>query len=157
MLGILDYIWLIPLFPALGFATIGLLGRRFFKGRTEIVPSIIGCTSVFLSFVMSVLCVLALRQVSPNEEGARVFMREVFMWIDIGAFKVPFEFQLDALSAVMILVVSGVGFLIHVYSHGYMHKDEGQYRFFAYMNLFTCAMLILVLGGNFLLMFIGWE
>ncbi len=157
MVQVLDYIWLIPLFPAVGFATIGLLGRKFFKGKTEIVPSVIGCTSVFLSFALSLLCVLALRHVAPNEDGVRVFTREVFTWIDVGAFKVPFKLQLDALSSVMILVVSGVGFLIHVYSHGYIHGDEGQYRFFSYMNLFTCAMLILVLGGNFLLMFIGWE
>ncbi|MBI4831595.1 MAG: NADH-quinone oxidoreductase subunit L, partial [Candidatus Lindowbacteria bacterium] len=104
-----------------------------------------------------VLCVLAVRQLEPNAEGVRIFTREVFMWIEMGAFRVPFKFQLDPLSSVMVLVVTGVGFLIHVYSHGYMHKDGGQYRFFAYMNLFTCAMLILVLGGNFLLMFIGWE
>ncbi len=154
---ILDYIWLIPLFPLLGFLTIGLLGRKFFQGKTELVPGVIGCAAVFLSFVVSVLCVLAFRNVEPNAEGVRVFTRELFTWIDVGAFKVPFKLQLDALSSVMILVVSGVGFLIHVYSYGYMHKDDSQYRFFAYMNLFACAMLILVLGGNFLLMFIGWE
>ncbi|RJP64880.1 MAG: NADH-quinone oxidoreductase subunit L [Candidatus Abyssobacteria bacterium SURF_17] len=154
---VLNYIWLIPLFPLIGFVTIGLVGLKFFKGKTELVPSIIGCSSVFLSLVMSVLCVLALQRIEPDHEGVRVFTREVFSWIEMGAFRVPFKFQLDALSSVMILVVSGVGFLIHVYSHGYMHKDAGQYRFFSYMNLFTCAMLILVLGGNFLLMFIGWE
>jgi NADH-quinone oxidoreductase subunit L len=153
----LDYIWLIPAFPLLGFLTIGLLGRKLFKGKTELAPSIIGCASVFLSFVTSVLCVLAVRQLEPNAEGVRVFTREVFIWIEMGALRVPFKFQLDPLSSVMVLVVTGVGFLIHVYSHGYMHKDGGQYRFFAYMNLFTCAMLILVLGGNFLMMFIGWE
>ena len=157
MIQVLDYIWLIPVFPLLGFIIIGLLGRPFFKGKTELVPAVIGCTSIFLSFVMSVLCVLALREVPADADGARVFIKEVFMWIEMGAFQVPFLFQLDALSAVMILVVSGVGFLIHVYSHGYIHGDESQYRFFAYMNLFTGAMFILVLGGNFLLMFIGWE
>ena len=157
MAQILEYMWLIPAFPMLGFLVIGLLGRAFFKGKTELVPAVIGCASVFLSFVMSALCVLALRSVAPNEEGVVVFTRDFFTWIAIGSFKVPFTLQLDALSSVMILVVSGVGFLIHVYSKGYIHGDEGQYRFFAYMNLFTCAMLILVLGGNFLLMFIGWE
>jgi NADH-quinone oxidoreductase subunit L len=137
---------------------IGLLGRTLFKGKTEIVPAIIGCTSVFLSFVVSFLSVLALyRYVAPDADGSRVFTRELFTWIEMGAFRVPFKLHLDALSSVMILVVTGVGFLIHVYSYGYMHKDPSQYRFFAYMNLFTCAMLILVLGGNFLLMFIGWE
>jgi NADH-quinone oxidoreductase subunit L len=155
---ILNYIWLIPLFPLLGFLIIGLLGRTFFKGKTELVPAIIGCSSVFLAFVVSVLSVIALfRYVEPNAEGSRVFTRELFTWIEMGAFKVPFKLQLDALSSLMILVVTGVGFLIHVYSYGYMHKDGSQYRFFTYMNLFTCAMLILVLGGNFLLMFIGWE
>jgi NADH-quinone oxidoreductase subunit L len=155
---ILNYIWLIPLFPLIGFVVIGLLGRTFFKGKTEIVPAIIGCASVFLSFVVSFLSVLALyRYVAPDADGSRVFTRELFTWIEMGAFKVPFKLHLDALSSLMILVVTGVGFLIHVYSYGYMHKDPSQYRFFAYMNLFTCAMLILVLGGNFLLMFIGWE
>jgi NADH-quinone oxidoreductase subunit L len=154
---ILNYIWLIPLFPLIGFLLIGLLGPKFFKGKTELVPGIIGCTSVFLSFVVSVLSVIALYRYIEPVEGSRVFTREVFTWIEMGAFKVPFKLQLDALSSLMILVVSGVGFLIHVYSYGYIHKDPSQYRFFAYMNLFTCAMLILVLGGNFLLMFIGWE
>jgi len=154
---ILDYIWLIPLFPLLGFIIIGLLGRKLFMGKTELVPAVIGVGAVFLSFVMSVLCVLALRSVPANEEGVVVFTKELFQWIEMGAFKVPFKLQLDALSSVMILVVTGVGFLIHVYSKGYIHGDESQYRFFSYMNLFTCAMLILVLGGNFLLMFIGWE
>jgi len=157
MVQVLDYIWLIPLFPMLGFLTIGLLGRKFFMGKTELVPAVIGIGTVFLSFVMSVLCVLALRKVPANEEGVVVFTRELFQWIEVGAFKVPFKLQLDALSSVMVLVVSGVGFLIHVYSKGYIHGDESQYRFFAYMNLFNCAMFILVLGGNFLLMFIGWE
>ncbi|GAB4334849.1 MAG: NADH-quinone oxidoreductase subunit L [Candidatus Abyssubacteria bacterium] len=157
MTHLLEYIWLIPLFPLIGFLTIGMLGRKFFQGKTELVPAVIGCASMFLSFLLSVLCVLALLQLPPNEEGVRIFTKEVYTWIEMGAFKVPFKFQLDALSAVMILVVSGVGFLIHVYSKGYMHGDPGQYRFFAYMNLFACAMLVLVLGGNFLLMFIGWE
>ena len=154
---VLNYIWLIPLFPLLGFIIIGSLGRKFFMGKTELVPAVIGIGTIFLSFVMSVLCVLALRQLPANEEGVVVFTKEIFQWIEMGALKVPFKLQLDALSSVMILVVTGVGFLIHVYSKGYIHGDESQYRFFAYMNLFTCAMLILVLGGNFLLMFIGWE
>lgn len=154
---VLNYIWLIPVFPLLGFATIILLGRPFFKGKTELVPAVIGITSVFLSFVTSVLCVLALSKMAPDADGLRIFTKEVFQWIEMGAFKVPFKFQLDPLSSLMILVVTGVGTLIHIYSKGYIHGDESQYRFFAYMNLFTCAMLILVLGGNFLLMFIGWE
>ena len=157
MIEILNYIWLIPLFPLLGFITIGLLGRKFFMGKTELVPAVIGAGTVFLSFVMSVLCVLALRQVPPNEEGVVIFTTDVFQWINIGSLDVLFTLQLDALSSIMILVVTGVGFLIHVYSKGYIHGDESQYRFFAFMNLFTFAMLILVLGGNFLLMFIGWE
>jgi NADH-quinone oxidoreductase subunit L len=153
---ILNYIWLIPLFPLLGFIIIGSLGRKFFMGKTELIPSVIGAGTIFLSFVVSVLCVLALRGYQADHHGA-AFTTEVFKWIEIGSFKVPFKLQLDALSSVMILVVTGVGTLIHIYSKGYMHGDESQYRFFAYMNLFTFAMLILVLGGNFLLMFIGWE
>ena len=154
---VLNYIWLIPLFPLLGFVIIGGLGRKFFMGKTELIPSVIGAGTIFLSFVVSVLCVLALRDHPANEEGVIVFTQELFKWIEIGSLRVPAKLQLDALSSVMILVVTGVGTLIHIYSKGYMHGDESQYRFFAYMNLFTFAMLILVLGGNFLLMFIGWE
>jgi NADH-quinone oxidoreductase subunit L len=157
MVQVLEYIWLIPLFPLLGFLTIGLLGRKFFMGKNELVPAVIGAGTIFLSFVVSLLCVLALREWPANEEGVVVFTTELFQWIDIGSLKIPFKLQLDALSSLMILVVTGVGTLIHIYSKGYIHGDESQYRFFAYMNLFTCAMLILVLGGNFLLMFIGWE
>jgi NADH-quinone oxidoreductase subunit L len=153
----LNYIWLIPLFPLLGFIIIGGLGRTFFKGKTELVPAVIGAGTIFLSFVVSVLCVLALRHEPANADGVVVFTKDVFRWISIGSFEVMFTLQLDSLSSVMILVVTGVGTLIHIYSKGYIHGDESQYRFFAYMNLFTFAMLILVLGGNFLLMFIGWE
>ena len=100
-------------------------------------------------------------------EHKEIYITELFTWLDAGpvrladgslaSFKIPWGFQLDPLSAVMILVVTGVGFLIHVYSTGYMADDPGYYRFFAYLNLFMFAMLTLVLANNFVLMFVGWE
>ena len=148
----LEQIWLIPLLPALGALIMGLLGRTFYAQKAERMPAVIGVGSVALSFLVSVSCVVALLQMEP-----RVWTYKVADWIIMGAFQAPIEFQLDPLSATMILIVTGVGLLIHIYSVGYMRGDPSFYRFFAYMNLFTSAMLILVLGGNFLMMFVGWE
>jgi NADH-quinone oxidoreductase subunit L len=146
----LDYLWLIPLFPLLGFLINGLLGRRLGERGARIV----GPTVVGVSFVLSVLAFLELLGL-PAEE--RVVQNTLYTWIAAGRFEVSVSFLLDPLSAVMILVVTGVGFLIHIYSAGYMHGDRGFARFFAFLNLFTFAMLLLVLADNFLLLFVGWE
>ena len=148
----LEQIWLIPLLPALGALLLGVPGRQFYARQEERVPSIIGVGFVAAAFLVSVSCVWAF-----VKGGAHPYTLVVADWISIGAFRVPIEFQLDQLSAMMILIVTGVGLLIHIYSVGYMRGDPSFYRFFCYMNLFTSAMLILVLGGNFLMMFIGWE
>ncbi len=148
----LEQIWLIPLLPALGALIIGVPGRQFYARREETVPSIIGVGSIALAFLVSISCVREFVQ-----GGSHTYTYVVADWIRIGAFRAPIEFQLDQLSATMILIVSGVGLLIHIYSVGYMRGDPSFYRFFCYMNLFTSAMLILVLGGNFLMMFVGWE
>lgn len=159
---LLDYIWLIPVLPAVGALINGVIGKRLPK---NIIHSI-ACIVVLLSFVLSLLTVLEL---SSSED--RVFEKDYFTWIGDGSARpttapeagkiakvnVPFGLLLDPLSSVMILVVTGVGFLIHVYSVGYMAHEEGYYRFFAYMNLFMFAMLLLVLGNTFLTMFVGWE
>jgi len=138
---------LIPLSPLLGFLLIGLLNRRFNKD----LVSVVACASVLTSFVLSVILFLNL-----NEENT-AFTYTAFDWISAGNFTVSFSFLVDPLSVLMMLVITGVGFLIHVYSTGYMHEDDGFNRFFAYLNLFIFFMLLLVMGSNYLLMFVGWE
>ncbi|MFU8856038.1 MAG: NADH-quinone oxidoreductase subunit L [Deferrisomatales bacterium] len=145
-----EYIWLIPLFPMVGALINGLIGKRLPKSLVHWIA----CGSVFLSFLVSVWGFFTLRALPETE---RVLTQTLFEWIAAGSLKVDLAYLLDPLSAVMILVVTGVGFLIHVYSVGYMHHDPGYSRYFAYLNLFSFAMLTLVLGSNFLVMFVGWE
>ena len=148
----LGQLWLIPLLPFIGFLITGILSRKLYERQDEVLPSIVGVGSIALAFLVSVSCVWAYVQGDDP-----VYTLRVADWISVGAFDVPIEFQLDQLSALMILIVTGVGLLIHIYSVGYMHGDKSFYRFLCYMNLFTSAMLVLVLGGNFLMMFVGWE
>ncbi|MFQ5629488.1 MAG: NADH-quinone oxidoreductase subunit L [bacterium] len=145
-----DYIWLIPFFPLLGFVVNGLIGKNF----SEKIIGAIGAGTVFLSFLTAAISFFQLIQL-PAE--ARVFVNTLYTWMATGDFSADVAFRFDALSAVMVLVVTGVGFLIHVYSIGYMHGDRGFARYFAFLNLFSFAMLLLVLGNNFLIMFLGWE
>ncbi|MGD0309106.1 MAG: NADH-quinone oxidoreductase subunit L [Acidobacteriota bacterium] len=146
----MDYLWLIPLLPLMGSALNGIFGKRFPKP----LISAIACGSVGASFIIAVAAVTRLLALPPVE---RHVIDTMFTWIASGDFVAKAEFLLDPLSAVMLLVVTGVGFLIHVYSIGYMHAEDGYYRFFAYLNLFMFSMLVLVLSANFLLMFVGWE
>jgi len=145
-----DYLWLIPLIPLIGAAINGLAGKRFSKS----VIAFIACGAAGGSFIVALLSFFDLLKLAPDQ---RHLLKIYFTWIESGDFVAKAEFLLDPLSAVMILVVTGVGFVIHVYSIGYMHAEDGFYRFFSYMNLFLFSMLILVLSGNFLLMFVGWE
>jgi len=145
-----DYLFLVALFPLIGFLTNGLLLGRLPRP----VVSFVACASVGLSFALSVLLFFELKALP---DGMRVIEQVLFAWVPAGNFHVNIGLLLDPLSAVMILVVSGVGFLIHVYSVGYMHHDPCFGRYFTYLNLFTFAMLTLVLADNFLLMFVGWE
>ncbi|MCX7857465.1 MAG: NADH-quinone oxidoreductase subunit L [Deltaproteobacteria bacterium] len=145
-----EYIWLIPCFPAVGFLINGLLGKKLPKA----VVSWVGCLSVFFSFVCSAVLFFELLRLAPE---ARIIEKDVFDWIVSGEFVTRVGFRIDPLSIVMCLVVSGVGFLIHVYSVGYMHDDPGYSRYFTYLNLFVFMMLILVTANNLLLMFVGWE
>jgi NADH-quinone oxidoreductase subunit L len=167
MVNYLEYIWLIPTLPLAGCVLIGLLGLITLRGTgnklNKRLVSTLALGSVGLTLLLSILCVYQLFALEHEE------MRSIdlFTWISGGAlplanggmasFEVPWGFQLDPLSAVMILVVTVVGFLIHIYSTGYMWDDTGYYRFFSYMNLFMFAMLTLVLANNFLMMFVGWE
>src|SRR5208283_1522584 len=145
-----DYIWLIPAFPAIGFLVNGFLGRKLPRA----LVSWIACLALLASFVVSALVFIEFLKVPPE---ARLFEKSVYTWIASGEFAAAVGFRIDSLSIVMCLVVSGVGFLIHVYSAGYMHDDEGIARYFTYLNLFVFMMLTLVTAGNLLLMFVGWE
>ena len=149
-----EYLFLVPLFPLIGFLINGLLIGRLPKP----LISLVGCGSVGLSLLLSCSLFFELKALAP---GARQITQTLFTWISVGQspdqFHVSIGYLLDPLSAVMILVVTGVGFLIHIYSIGYMAHDKGYGRFFAYMNLFAFAMLTLVLADNFLFLFVGWE
>jgi NADH-quinone oxidoreductase subunit L len=147
----LDNVWLIPLFPLIGFLINGLFGKKI---KNEAVIGAIGTAMIFCSFLVSCGILKDLIALDPEH---RVFEKVMFPWIHAGNFKADMAFLVDPLSAVMIMVVTGVGSLIHLYSIGYMHGEEGFYRFFAYLNLFCMSMLLLVLGANMLVMFIGWE
>jgi NADH-quinone oxidoreductase subunit L len=145
-----DYLWLIPLLPLAGAALNGIIGKRLSKPAI----SMIACGSAGLSFLLATGTIITVFLLPPSE---RHIQQSYFTWIASGDFIARAEFLLDPLSCVMLLVVTGVGFIIHIYSTGYMHAEDGYYRFFSYLNLFLFSMLVLVLAGNFLLMFVGWE
>ncbi|MEW5944899.1 MAG: NADH-quinone oxidoreductase subunit L [bacterium] len=146
----IDYAWLTPLIPLAGTVINGIFGRRLPK----FVAGPLACLTVLCSFALSLMVFLEL---NAMDEGRRLAVRSVFTWIESGTIKVDFAVLIDPLSAVMLLIVTGVGFLIHVYSLGYMGHDEGYTRYFSYLNLFMFSMLLLVSAGSFLLMFVGWE
>jgi NADH-quinone oxidoreductase subunit L len=150
----IDYVWLIPLFPAMGFVFNGLIGR--WTNLDKKVVGWVACSALGLSFLFSILVFLGLLQLPP-EARASVPDKVLFDWIVSGELKTVVGYKVDPLSVVMALVVSGVSFFIHVYSVGYMHHDSGYTRYFAFLNLFVFMMLTLVLANNFLLMFVGWE
>jgi NADH-quinone oxidoreductase subunit L len=139
---------LVPLLPLIGFLIIGLFGKKLSKG----IVGIIGSGVVFVSFAIAVGIFLEL-----NNQEQKTITTDFFSWISAGSLSIPFSFLIDPLSALFLLIITGVGFLIHVYSTSYMHDDEGFSRFFAYLNLFIFFMLLLVLGSNYLIMFVGWE
>jgi NADH-quinone oxidoreductase subunit L len=146
----------IVLFPLLGFLTLGLIGSRI---RNERVIGIIGSGVVGISFLVALAIFIHMLGL---EETQREHIVTLFTWISTftgtaTSLNVSVAYQVDQLSILMTLIVTGVGFLIHVYSIGYMHGDKGLWRFFSYMNLFIVAMLNLVLADNFVLMFLGWE
>src|SRR5216117_4068795 len=143
---------LIPLLPLLGFLVNASFGRRVGKAAA----AAIACGAMAGSFAVSLLAVWRLVVLPP---ASRAIVDQVFTWISSGDFTAGFALRLDPLSAVMILVVTGIGSLIHVYSTAYMHEEsDAEYaRYFSYLNLFAAFMLVLVLGANFLVMFVGWE
>jgi NADH-quinone oxidoreductase subunit L len=143
---------LIPLLPLVGFVLNASFGRRL----TKTAAAVIACGAMLVSFAISVAGVAQLVARGPE---SRFIAQRVFTWITSGDFSVGLTLRLDPLSSVMILVITGIGLLIHVYSTAYMHEEtDAEYaRYFSYLNLFAAFMLVLVLGANFLVMFVGWE
>jgi NADH-quinone oxidoreductase subunit L len=137
---------IILLSPLAGFVINGVFGKKL-----QGLSGWIGSAAVLLSFISAIFL---FRDVAATDKP---ILSQLFSWLNVGTFQVNLSFQADRLSAIMLLVVTGVGFLIHLYSIAYMHDDSGLYKFFAYLNLFIFSMLLLVLGSNFVVMFFGWE
>ena len=145
---ILEYLWIIPLLPLIGSAINGVFGAKW--------PNKFVTATAITSTGLSFLC--ALEAVREFVESGQVFVKKHFFdWIIAGNFGAGFDLQIDQLTVVMLLVVTGVGWLIHIYATGYMAHEGGYYRFFSYLNLFMFFMLILVLAANYVLLFVGWE
>jgi len=142
-------VYLVPLFPLIGFLINGL----FWKRMPKALGGIIGSVAILASFCVALGIFFEVK--SPDFHGPLIVT--LFDFIQSGKLNVPFAFQVDALSSLFLLIITGIGFLIHVYSTSYMHDDEGMVKYFAYLNLFVFSMLLLVLGANYLIMFIGWE
>jgi len=149
-MSILNYLWIIPALPLLGSALNGLFGRKW---PNKIVNTVaVGSTG--LSFFAALEAAREFTQLAPENIP---WVKQYFTWIVAGDFRAGFDLQVDHLTVVMLLVVTGVGWLIHIYSTGYMAHEGGYYRFFSYLNLFMFFMLILVLAANYVLLFVGWE
>jgi len=147
---VLNYLWIIPALPLLGSAINGLFGSKW---PNKIVNAVaVGSTG--LSFLAALEAVREFTRLAPENIP---WVQQYFTWIIAGDFRAGFDLQVDHLTVVMLLVVTGVGWLIHIYSTGYMAHEGGYYRFFSYLNLFMFFMLILVLASNYVLLFVGWE
>ena len=148
MQNVLQIVYLIPLLPLIGFLINGL-GRNFLS---KSMISVVGCGTILASFVLSIWVFLQVKDGNTH-------VANYFDFISVGSLKIPFAFQIDQLSSLFLLIITGVGFLIHVYSTSYMHEEKAEHfgRYFAYLNLFIFSMLLLVMGANFVIMFIGWE
>jgi NADH-quinone oxidoreductase subunit L len=148
MNNIIDYVWLVPLFPLVGFLLNGLLRNSLSKP----LAGVVGSGAILASFVVSVLIFL---QVKSGTTGTFT----LFDFISYEKTSIPFAFQVDQLSSLFLLIITGIGFLIHLYSTAYMQDESDLHfaRYFAYLNLFVFSMLLLVLGNNYVIMFIGWE
>src|ERR1700747_1739880 len=150
MTPILDYLWIIPALPLLGSALNGLLGAKW----PNKAVSTVAVASTGLSFLCALEAVREFHHLSPDQIPK---VKQFFPWITAGDFRAGFDLQIDHLTVVMLLVVTGVGWLIHIYSTGYMAHEGGYYRFFSSLNLFMFFMLTLVLAANYVLLFVGWE
>ena len=144
-----NLIALVPLFPLIGFIINGFFGKKLSKGLSGAIATL----SVLASFIVSLIIFIQLKEAT----GKSQIIVNLFSWINSDTLQIPFEFLIDPLSTWFLLIITGIGFLIHLYSIGYMKEDEGFSRFFTYLNLFVFFMLLLVLGNNYLIMFVGWE
>ncbi len=142
------YTLLLP--PLLGFLVNGVR----FKSKNAKLSGVIACSTMALSFISAILFFIKLMQLPVDQRSISI---QLFNWIKVGSFDVPMAFTIDPLSIVMTLIITGVGFLIHLFSIGYMSHDERPAKYFSYLNLFIFNMLLLVLGSNLLIMFVGWE
>jgi NADH-quinone oxidoreductase subunit L len=147
---VLTYLWIIPLLPLLGAAANGIFGGRWAKNTV----TALALSSTTLAFLAALEAVREFISLSPDQIP---WSKSYFTWISAGGFQADFALQVDQLTVIMLLVVTGVGWLIHIYSTGYMNDDPGYRRFFSYLNLFMFFMLVLILAANYLLMFVGWE
>ena len=147
----INLIYLTVLLPLLGFIINGVFGSKI---KNEKVIGIIGSSTVGISFIIALL---AFFETLSLPVGDRKHIIELFTWLKAGGLNIHIAYQVDQLSLIMALVVTGVGFIIHVYSIGYMHGDKSVWRYFSYLNLFIFAMMNLVLADNFVLLFLGWE
>jgi NADH-quinone oxidoreductase subunit L len=148
MQNVLQIVYLIPLLPLIGFLINGL-GR---KHLSKSMISVIGCGTILASFILSIWVFMQVK-------NGNTHVAEYFNFISVGKLIIPFAFQIDALSSLFLLIITGVGFLIHVYSTSYMQEEKPEHfgRYFSFLNLFVFFMLLLVMGANFVIMFIGWE
>src|SRR5438067_3436820 len=144
-------LWLIPLLPLAGFLITGIFGGIFGRRFSKSLVNTVAIGSVVLSFAWVLKTLVQLGDLNTP------YTEHYFTWIQSGSLDIACDFTLDRLTAVMLLVVTGIGSLIHIYSIGYMAHEGGYYRFFAYLNLFMFFMLVLVLGANYLILFVGWE
>ena len=148
------FIRLIVLLPLLGAVINFLAGAWLQKTFGKRAVSFVGCGVVILAFILAVRAFFGMIGLPPEN---RFMLDDLWKWFDVGGLNLDIAFWLDPLSMIMTLIITGVGGLIHIYSTGYMHDDDGYWRFFGWLNLFTFAMLVLVLGDNMWLMFVGWE
>ncbi len=148
------FLWLIPLFPLIGAFINGTVGWLLQERVGKWLNGIIANVAIWASFITAVSGFIMLLGQSPEH---RVLVNDLYTWIAVGNLELSVSFTMDPLSALMALVVTGVGGLIHIYSIGYIAHDKSVWRYFAYLNLFSFAMLVLVLSSNLLLMFVGWE
>src|SRR5438477_9496038 len=148
---LVDWIWLAPALALLGFVLNGTLA--FVRPHAKTLVSVIGAGILLAAFAVAVVVFRAFMGLHPEEP----IVFRYWQWIPVDTLQVDFAFQVDQLSLVMLMVVTGVGSLIHVFSIGYMKEDPGYARYFAYLNLFVFFMLVLVLGASFPVMFVGWE
>jgi NADH-quinone oxidoreductase subunit L len=149
--GLIAWIVLLPL---IGAVLNSILGASIQKRFGKQAISLIGCGVVVIAFVLALRALTMMLALPPD---SRFMLDDLWRWFDIGSLQLDIAFWLDPLSMVMVLIITGVGGLIHIYSTGYMREDESYWRFFAWLNLFTFAMLVLVLADNLFLMFVGWE